>query len=384
VSSSQQRGFALLELAIAVALMLLVTASVFSMVNPSQSASSVESEIADMQQRLRVGADVLARDLLMAGAGLYAGARTGSLVYFLPPVLPFRQGATSDDPPGTFRSDRITVLYVPPTTGQTALAQALGPGQTTLQAASESDCAAGVHLCGFAAGETILVVDDTGNYDTFTIASVNDAASQITIASRPADSAAATYPTGSIVVEVRIREYYLKTDPVNQLYELMRYDGSTAADAPVLEHIVGLTFDYFGEPQPAMVTNPGNAHLTTTYGPAPTVGVANCIFTGDQALPAPKLAVLGAGAPTLVTLSAAQLTDGPWCPDAANANRWDADLLRIRKIGVTLRVESALAQLRGPAGVLFANAGASIGGGKWLPDQEIRFQISPRNLNFGR
>ena len=87
----------------------------------------------------------------------------------------------------------------------------------------------------------------------------------------------------------------------------------------------------------------------------------------------------------MVPLTAAQLTDGPWCPNDVNANRWDADLLRIRKIGVTLRVQSAVAALRGPAGVLFANRRhvtrrQPVG----CPDQEIRFQISPRNLNPGR
>ena len=86
----------------------------------------------------------------------------------------------------------------------------------------------------------------------------------------------------------------------------------------------------------------------------------------------------------MVPLTAAQLADGPWCPNGVNANRWDADLLRIRKIGVTLRVQSAVAALRGPAGVLFTNGGTSRGGSKWVPDQEIRFQVSPRNLNPGR
>ena len=96
----------------------------------------------------------------------------------------------------------------------------------------------------------------------------------------------------------------------------------------------------------------------------------------------PRLAVLdaGGGATALVKLTSAELTDGPWCPDPTNANRWDADLLRIRRIGVTLRVESANAALRGPAGVLFAHGGTSRNGNRWLPDQQITFQVTPRNL----
>ena len=102
-------------------------------------------------------------------------------------------------------------------------------------------------------------------------------------------------------------------------------------------------------------------------------------------LQVPRLADIafgGSGSQTnaLVQLTSAQLTDGPWCPDGASAKRWDADLLRVRRIGVTLRVESANAALRGPASVLFAHGGTSKSGNKWLPDQQVTFQVSPRNL----
>jgi hypothetical protein len=93
--------------------------------------------------------------------------------------------------------------------------------------------------------------------------------------------------------------------------------------------------------------------------------------------------VLGGGT-ILVALSAGTLTDGPWCPDGVNPNRFDADLLRIRRIAVTLRVESAAAALRGPAGQLFARAGTSTSAHRLLPDREIRFDVSPRNLNLAR
>jgi hypothetical protein len=78
------------------------------------------------------------------------------------------------------------------------------------------------------------------------------------------------------------------------------------------------------------------------------------------------------------------LTDGPWCPDPNNVNKWDADLLRIRKITVTLRVQAALAALRGPAGTLFTNAGTSRGANSYAPDQEVKFDVAPRNVNLGR
>jgi hypothetical protein len=130
----------------------------------------------------------------------------------------------------------------------------------------------------------------------------------------------------------------------------------------------------------------------TSYGPKPPAtaqgGYAageNCIFTYDGVTePAPRLPSLGVVGSGLVKLTAAQLTDGPWCPSAASLNRWDADLLRVRKIGVTVRVQAASDALRGPASALFSRGGTSRGGDRWVPDQEIRFQVSPRNLNLGR
>ena len=118
---------------------------------------------------------------------------------------------------------------------------------------------------------------------------------------------------------------------------------------------------------------------------SPATIVENCVFINDGTpTPAPRLATLGGAGSGLIKLTAAQLTDGPWCPNATNVNRFDADLLRIRKIVVTLRVQAASAALRGPASALFSHGGTSTGGNKWVPDQEIKFTVSPRNLNLGR
>ena len=389
-----EHGFSLLELAMAIGVMLAVTAGVFAVVHPSQGAFAAEPEVADMQQRLRVADDTLSRDLLLAGAGAYLGSQAGPLAQYFPPVLPFRQGATNDDAPGTFAGDRITLLSVPPTAAETALAADFTPASATLQLVAEADCPAGVNLCGFTNGLPVLVYDAQGSYNLFTVTSVADGLSQVVVSS-PADAAATTFGAGANVVEAVSHTYYLKTDPATQIPQLMHYDGTRNADVPVLDHIVGLTFDYYGDPIPPALVKPiaEPSGPWTTYGPKPPALDAkptdypageNCAFTIDgNGQPAPRLAVLGAG-PALVALSPEQLTDGPWCPDALSANRWDADLLRIRRIGVRVRVEAALSALRGPAGVLFTNGGTSRGGGKWVPDQEVRFEVAPRNLNLGR
>lgn len=383
------RGVSLIELIIAMAVTLAIGAAMFAVTRAATRAFASEPDTADMQQRLRVAAGAIGRDLTMAGAGSYLGGQAVPLVYALPPVLPFRQGAASDDPPGTFRSDLITLLYVPATPAQTTLRADVLPDTLTFPVERQLTCAAGVNLCGFAAGMTLLVHDDSGNYDNFTAAAVSDVSAEIVVASRPQDSSATTYKAGSRVVEAQLHTYYLKTDPVTQITQLLHYDGSTNPAVPVVDHVVGLRFDYYGEPRPPAMTSSG-----TTYGaPPPPIGVRttayptgeSCLFSvnADSGLQIPRLESLGAD-DALVPLTASRLTDGPWCPDEANANRWDADLLRIRAVAVTLRVQAAIAALRGPAGALFANAGTSTGGGMWAPDLEIRFQVAPRNLAVRR
>jgi hypothetical protein len=97
----------------------------------------------------------------------------------------------------------------------------------------------------------------------------------------------------------------------------------------------------------------------------------------------PRLPALG-GTTGEVELTQAMLTDGPWCPDPTFDNRFDADLLRIRSVVVTLRVQAALAALRGPAGLLFTRGGTSTSSQRYLPDQEIKFSVTPRNMTLGR
>ncbi len=378
-------GFSLLELLVAVGLTLTVTSAIFAALNPAQGAFAVEPETADVQQRLRTATDMLTRELALAGAGPYIGAAGGPLNRWLPPVLPFRRGLAGDDAPGLFRADTITLLYVPPTSAEAVTVGDLAPGAATVPIAPGT---------GFTAGMTALVSDANGGYSTFAVVSVGAGGSSLRIARSEAGSATA-FPAGSPVVQVESRTYFLKSDAATASYQLMYSDGASGADVPAVDHVVGLGFEYFGDPQPPRVLASAgrSAPPRTTYGPAPPdAGVAatayaageNCVFTRDAAGEVqPRLAVLGDGG-ALVRLAATQLTDGPWCPDQANANRWDADLLRVRMVGVTLRVESAVDALRGPAGALFARRGTSSGGRRYVPDREIRFQVSPRNLDLSR
>jgi hypothetical protein len=389
-----EKGFSLVETLLAAMLSLVVAAAVFALMQPSNGLFASELESADMQQRLRVAEGTLARSLMAAGAGVYAGRQSGPLVMYVPPVLPFREGARGGDPIGTFASDRITILSVPATTAQTVLSQPLAPGDLTFSPAGADDggCGVGDPMCGFSPNAQVLVFDESGHYDLFTIAAVNGGIAHLSL-NRASNAMTTSYPAGSKVVEVESHTYYLKTDVVARSGQLMHYDGSNNPDVPIVDNVVRLRFDYDGDSQPPTMTRPLDdvSSPQTTYGAPPRrvsppfAAGENCLFVNDGSpTPASRLPALGNGSRSMVPLTPAQLIDGPWCPDDANPNRWDADLLRIRRIGVTLRVQAAVAALRGPAGALFANPGTSSGGSRFVPDLEIRFQISPRNLNPGR
>jgi len=393
-------GFSLIELTIATAIMLVVTGSVFSLMNPTHGSFATEPEVADMQQRLRVASDTLYKDLVMAGAGAYMGSSVGTLSSFFAPILPFRSGVINDDPPGVYRSDAITLYYIPATASQTTIKHTMPSQSTELKVDGVDDASNCPNdsngnkktLCGFVEGQHVLVYDETGNYAIYLITQVQDAAAHLQV-DKGSDTGWVP-PIGAKIVSAYAATYSLKIDDVNSVYQLMYYDGSATPDQPVVDNVVGVTFEYYGDPLPPTMKKPLSDTIGpwTTYGPKPSaVAVApfaageNCIFVNDGSpTPAPRLAPLGAAGTGLVKLPAAQLTDGPWCPNTTRASRWDADLLRVRKVAVTIRVQAALASLRGPASALFAHGGSSRGGNKWAPDQEVRFQVTPRNLNLGR
>ena len=91
-------GFTLVEMMIAMAVMLLVLGGVFQAFNPSLGSFQTQPEVADMQQRLRVGTDRLYNGIIVAGAGIYSGAAVGTLGQFFAPVLPYLVGPPPQRP----------------------------------------------------------------------------------------------------------------------------------------------------------------------------------------------------------------------------------------------------------------------------------------------
>lgn len=295
------RGFTLIELLVAMLVSLVITSALLRLLDPAQQILGPQLEAADLQQRVRVGVEVIRGDLLMAGAGRTDGIAS-PFMQVTPAVLPYRHGASGDDPASNifYRPDTITVLYV----------------------ASSGD--------------------------------------QSTLTSHT---------------------YYAKADPASGALQLMHYNGASG-DFPVLDNVAHLSFAYFGDPRPpANLLRPDAADDPDPGDEYPPG--ENCVFARVDDEVVPRLPALSTGV-ALVVLGAPVFTDGPWCPNATAVDRFDADLLRIRRVRVRLRVQTGAAIFRGPASALFSHAGTARSALRLVPDVDLRFDVSPRNLNAGR
>jgi type II secretory pathway pseudopilin PulG len=389
-------GFTVLELMVATAIMMAVTGAVFSFMNPAQGAFKAQPEMSDMQQRLRVGVDAIQKDLLMAGAGSYVGSGAGALYNFFAPILPYRSGDVDPDQAKDvfYRPDAISVLYVPPTPAQTTIADTMPQTSAELKVTPQINCDESKKdkLCGFSQGMQVIVFDPSGSWDTMEITEVQPEATPPHL-QHNRDRLSTQYDVGANITQIAMHTYYYNSTDL----QLMHYDGANT-DLPVIDNVVKVQFEYFGEPEPprllptAVLSSPVGPW--TTYGPRPPVlgkpsntsygDGANCTFQVVDGVQVPRLESLSAGGVGQVPLPPEIFQDGPWCPDESRASRFDADLLRIRRVRVNLRLQVGLPTLRGPAGLLWSNGGTSQSGYHMIPDQEIHFDVTPRNMNLGR
>jgi hypothetical protein len=389
-------GFSLVELLLAALITLVVLGGAFEMAAPAQRMFQAQPEMSDVQQRTRVAVEAMRTDLMMAGAGTYTGPALGPLNNVLAPVMPYRAfGDAPDQARSIFhRTDAISFLYVPSTSSQARLSATLARGALDPVIESPPNCPAATsrQVCGFDDGDRVLITDENGNWDIYRVDQVVNGVMSLQHRGQPSSN---RYDSGAAISEIRAGTYYLKTDPSAGLFQLMRHDG-WATELPVVDEVVGLEFRYFGSAMPPQLTGVPIETASgpwTTYGPPPPSLATsrgswplgeNCTFAVVNGVQTPRLVTLAPGGLALVGLEPGSLTDGPWCPDSLSPNRFDADLLRIRRIQVTLRVQSALASLRGPAGVMFSRGGTARFGDRFVPDLIAQFDVTPRNMNLAR
>lgn len=396
--SGRIQGFSLIELMVAMAVMLVVTAAMFSLVLPAHAIFRVQPEAVDVQQRLRVLTRALERDLLMAGAGPYIGKVTGPLHRYVAPVLPYRVGAGAGAGVGAgaaYSPDAITLFYVPSTAAQASVRTAVASG-SNIEVVVDGNCGqvARSRVCGFTADTRVLLFDVTG---AFVLGSVRASEGHTVVVATDRPPPILDTTRGAVLVEVVVHAYWL--DAAAAAPRLMHGNGAASAQ-PIVDHVVALEFQYFGDasapailpPSPPLFESRPPA-IDTSYGPSPPeIGTddgrdswaagENCVFAAAGSRHVPRLTSMGRSQ-VLVRLEPAVLTDGPWCPDATARNRFDADLLRIRHVRVRARVE-APSPFRGAVGRFFSRPGTATAAIGLVPDQEVEVDVFPRNLGLRR
>ncbi len=233
-------GFSLAELVVALVLALVVAGAALSIIMPDSTTGRAEPEVVDLQQRARVGQDLLARDLYMAGAGIDLGPATGPLQRFFAPVVPRRMGLQNADAFSVARSDAITILFVPQTLSQTTLRDPL-PAGADLRVDHPPNCPPVGALCGLGAGSAVLVFDRAGHFDAFTVTQVLVDTGRLR--ARQPTHPPYSYPAGSVIGELEWHTYYL--DPQSRQ---LRHSDGYLTDIPVVDDVVGLAVEYSRRP----------------------------------------------------------------------------------------------------------------------------------------
>lgn len=215
----------------------------------------------------------------------------------IPAVWPRRLGRSADAP-GTARSGVITTLIVPLTIAQTLTTGAISAADRLLPAATWAHCGPVIEPCGFTRGQLVAVTGASGHFSLFSVEGIEAGG----VLATPVSQAVDPLPAGAAMYEVRLRGYLF--EPAEGT--VRQFGPSTSA--VLITGVSDFSIDYYGE-------------------------------TGR--LP---VEVFG---------------DGPWA--GSGATRFDVDLLRVRRLRLTLRLVSSTDSFGAMIDVMLRNRPAAGG-----------------------
>jgi hypothetical protein len=346
-------GLALAELLVATAVGLAVSGALVAVVRLAATAARTQPEVADLGQRVRTGVEAITSRLELAGAGAVAGGGSVPLAQRMAVVYPHRRAVAGGDPPLSAFDDRVTIYAAADASPVVALGSPMFSAGDDLVLAPAPGCPPVTPTCHFARGDPVIVFDATGQHDLATVAAVT----ATTLTPSALLSQAYSPARAAAVVKAHVRSLVY-----DDARAQVRLTSSSGSNQPLLDEVVRFSVAYLASPFPPA-------------GPRPPPGTGNCVFdeAGEPRLP--ELAPTWGG---LVVLTAARLSDGPVC--GAGRAAFDADLLRIRAIQVTLRLQAASAVYRSTDARLFKRPGSATDPRWMVPDQEVTFHVALPNL----
>lgn len=222
----------------------------------------------------------------------------------------------ASDPVGVVFTTAVTLRYVPPAAAHSRLVQPLERG-LPVAIIDVNGCPSGTTACGFVAGSLAVIFDTAGHADFVNIDAIGPGVLTITDTRGPR---AVTYPVGAEVADAVEVTYFFDA----AARHVRREEGG--GSFVVADNVTALTFDYLGDDMVAM-----------------------------------PVALFG---------------DGPFA--GAGATMFDVDLLRVRRVRATLRLESGVDAMRGTDVRFFARPGTGRSP-RVIHDMVTRVDVTLRN-----
>ena len=325
------------EIVLALALTLLVVATTLTLIEPAHRALAVRTQTNDIYQRARVGFVSFQRTLMNAATAVVDTEGEGESLR--PAVRPWRWGRH-----GQFESDAMTLLTIPATPVRLVIGPVPGAEPRRFRLRPGPACRPLQASCGLRTGMTVMIFDHRGSSDLLRITDVGGEV----ISVDPMEGAFPAYPPGSAIIPVDVHSYYFDAPRAQ-----VRHHDGWRTDAPVLDHVVALSFQYFG------------SSLQPDRGSERESPVCSTAARPWNGVSGPEVELL----PDV-------LTEGPRC---GSRPVFDADLFRVRRVRVALRLQASAAEHRGLDQQMFACPGTARDHKRFVPDVTVRFDVALRN-----
>lgn len=220
------RGFSLLELLLASALLIAVTGALAAMTSPMREMFERALLAADLDGGRRAALQLLSAELREAGSDAAVADPAAPFARVHDGVVPLRDldGAVVAIPAGAVR-----VVRVPHLAAASVLDAAVAAGDTSVPLATAARCRGGPPVCGFRVGMAAVLYDATAAADV-TIAAVGPGVVRV---SPPLPAA---FAAGAVLAEMATTSYGLRPNADGSRRLVRRTAGG--AEQPVLDNVV--------------------------------------------------------------------------------------------------------------------------------------------------